>query len=360
MGGGAVRRLLALAVCLGFALSLSACGVPVVPFTGGTRSQSPTPAPTAAPAHASASLLAGQAVNNWGRGAAEHFQGTFSASGFAISVDVALAFGPSGAGLGSGTASNAPFNFLSTGQNAYLKGQSFWQTYYNGQSQEQTLAKGYQGNFTVANTNNVALAIAQLPSLAGAVSQLSSEMQSVQRGGVRTIGGRQAVALSQGATTWWVTEQRPIALVGFKTPVQGGLQNVDLTMQESNSAPTDLTSQLGTPVDPNNPSTMPALYQVVSVAVQNQSNCTNAVCGFNVTVLNQYGAAAGQGVVTVSTFANQTSTTVLADCTANIPGNLGTNQTTVVNCGVSGPGWTGYAGTQFAYKADVTSNPPYL
>lgn len=343
---------------MGFALSLSACGVPVVPFAGGPRSHSPTP--TAAPAVAKASLLAGQAVNNWGSGPAEHFQGTFSASGIALSVDVSLAFGSSGAGLGSGTANNTPFNFLSTGENAYLKGQSFWQSYYSGQSQEQTQAKGYQDNFTVADNNNVALAIAQLPSLAGAVSQLSSEMQSVQRGGVRTIGGRQAVALSQGDTTWWVTEQRPVALVGFKAPVQGGLQNVDLTMQASTSPPTDLTSQLGTPVDPNNPSTMPAMYQVITVAVQNQSNCTNVVCGFNVTVLNQAGAAAGQGVVTVSAFANQTSTKVLADCTANIPTNLGTNQTTVVTCGVSGPGWTGYAGTQFAYKAAVTSNPPYV
>ena len=358
MGGGAVRRLLALALCLGFALSLSACGVPIVPFTGGPLKHSP--APTAAPARARASLLAGQAVNNWGKGAAEHFQGTFSASGIAISVDVALAFGSSGAGLGSGTANNTPFNFLSTGQNAYLKGQSFWQMYYNGRPQEQTRAKGYQDSFTVANNNNVALAIAQLPSLAGAVSQLSSAMQSVRRGGERTVSGRQAVALSQGDTTWWVTEQRPIALVAIQAPVEGGLQNVDLTMQESGSPPTDLTSQLGTPVDPNNPSTMPARYQVVTVAVQNQDNCTNTVCGFNVTVLNQAGAAAGQGVVTVSTYANQTSTTVLADCTANIPTNLGTNQTTVVNCGVSGPGWTGYAGTQFAYWADITSNPPYL
>ncbi|MBO0744528.1 MAG: hypothetical protein J2P43_05885, partial [Candidatus Dormibacteraeota bacterium] len=80
----------------------------------------------------------------------------------------------------------------------------------------------------------------------------------------------------------------------------------------------------------------------------------------NVTVLNQEGPAAGQGVVTVSTYANQTSTKVLADCTANIPTGLGTNQTTVVTCGVSGPGWEGYAGTQFAYKAEITSNPPYL
>ena len=64
--------------------------------------------------------------------------------------------------------------------------------------------------------------------------------------------------------------------------------------------------------------------------------------------------------MTVSTYADQTSTKVLADCTANIPMSLGTNQTTVVTCGVSGPGWNGYAGTQFAYNAEVTSNPPYV
>ncbi len=337
---------------------MSACAISVIPFAGTSRSHSPTP--TAAPAQKSASLLAGEAVNNWGSGAAEHFQGTFSASGIALSVDVSLAFGSSGNGVGSGTANNIPFTFLSMGQNAYLKGQPFWQTYYSGQSQEQQLAKGYQENYTVANDNNVALAIAQLPTLAGAVSELSSDQQTVQRGGLRTIGGRQAVALSQGDTTWWVTEHGPVALVALRTPVQGGLQNVDLTMQESTSVPSNLTGQLGTPVDPNTPSTMPALYQVVTVAVQNQDNCTNVVCGFNVTVLNTRGAAAGQGVVTVSTYANQTSTQVLADCTANIPTNLGTSQTTVVNCGVSGPGWQGYAGTQFAYKAEVTSNPPYL
>ena len=356
MGGSAARRLLALAIGVGCLMSMGAC-IPIVPFIGGTHSHSPSP--TATPAARSASLLARQAVNNWGSSGAEHFKGTFSASGIAISVDVALAFGSSGQGLGSGTANNAPFNFLSNGRNAYLKGQSFWQTYYKGQPTDQSQAKGYQENYTVANTNNVALAIAQLPGLSGAVSQLSSAIDTVQKGGSRTIDGRPAVALTQGGTTWWVTEQRPVALVGLQAPVEGGLQNIDLTMQTS-STPTDLTQQLGTPVDPNNPSTMPAMYQVVAVAVQNQSNCTNTVCGFNVTVENIMGAAAGQGVVTVSTYANQTSTQVLADCTANIPTSLGTNQTAVVNCGVSGPGWTGYAGTQFAYRAQVTSNPPYL
>lgn len=356
MRGGAIRRLLALALCLGSALSMSACAITLIPV--GPRSHAPSPTPAAR--RSTPAVLAGDAVNNWGNGAAEHFQGTFSASGIALSVDVTLAFGSSGAGLGSGTANNVQFQFLSSGQNAYLKGQSFWQSYYTGQSQEQLMAKGYRDNFTVANKNNVALAIGQLPSLAGAVSELSSDMQSLQRGATRTIGGRPAIALVDGNTTWWVTQQRPVALVGLKTPVQGGLENVDLTMQETGSAPTDLTSQLGSPVDPDNPATMPALYQVVNVAVQNQSNCTNVVCGFNVTVLNQEGPAAGQGVVTVSTYANQTSTNVLADCTANIPTGLGTNQTAVVNCGVSGPGWQGYAGTQFAYKAEVTSNPPYV
>lgn len=355
MRGGAIRRLLGLALCLGSALSMSACGITLIPVA--PRAHSPTATPAA---RASAAQLAGEAVNDWGNGAAEHFQGTLSASGIALSVDVTLAFGSSGAGLGTGTANNAPFQFLSSSRTAYLKGQSFWQTYYTGQSQEQLMAKGYQENFTVADNNNVALAIAQLPNLAGAVSELSSDMHSVRRGAPRTIGGRSAIALSEGDTTWWVTRQRPVALVGLKTPVQGGLQNVDLTMQASSSAPTDLTGQLGSPVDPNNPSTMPALYQAVDVTVADQNNCTNVGCGFNVTVLNQEGPAAGQGVVTVSTYANQTSTNVLAACTANIPSGLGTNQTTVVTCRVSGPGWQAYSGTRFAYKAAVTSNPPYL
>jgi hypothetical protein len=105
---------------------------------------------------------------------------------------------------------------------------------------------------------------------------------------------------------------------------------------------------------------MPALYQVVGVAQQNQDNCTDVVCGFNVTVVNQEGAAAGQGVVTVATYANESSTTVLADCTANIPAGLGTNQSTMVTCGVSGPGWEAYAGGTFYVRATVTTNPPYV
>ncbi|MBO0693033.1 MAG: hypothetical protein J2P58_09060, partial [Acidimicrobiaceae bacterium] len=350
--GTAWRRLAAILVCAGSALSLSAC-LPIVPFARAT----PRPNPTASVPGAAA--LANAAVDEWGRSAAEHFRGTFSASGIPISVDVNLAFGSSGDGLGSGTASNAPFQYLSSGQTPYLKGQSFWQTYYNGQPDQQQLARGYQENFTVASGNNVALAIGQLPNLAGAVAKLSSDLQDVHRGAVRTIDGRRAVALTQGDTTWWVTEREPVALVGLRTPVQGGLQNVDLTMQESR-APTDLAGQLGTPVDPNRLSTMPARYEVIRVQVQNQNNCTNTVCGFNVTVLNEAGAAAGQGVVTVSTFPNQASTKVLADCTAKIPTSLGNNQTAVVTCGVSGPGWQGYAGTEFAYNAKVTSNPPYL
>lgn len=344
-----------LAVCLSAVVALTGCSVSLIPFGAQKPAKPPPTAASLSPAQ-----LADSAVNAWGKGAAERFQGMFSASGIALSVDVTLAFGSNGGGLGSGTASGAPFQYLSTGQDAYLKGQSFWQAYYNGQSDQQLLAKGYQGNYTLAAGNNVALAIQQLTALGGAVQQLSSDEASLHRaGGPRTIGGRLAVGLTDGSTTWWVTQQAPVVLVGLRSPAQGGLQNLNLTMQKA-AAPTDLTGQLGTPVDPNDPSTMPALYEVSKVSQQNQNNCTNVVCGFNVTVVNQEGPAAGQGVVTVSTYANQSSTKVLADCTADIPTGLGTNQSTVVQCGVSGPGWQGYAGTNFYVKAVVTKNPPYV
>ena len=344
-------RLAATVLGLGSALGLTACTVSLFPYAG----SSPAPAPTAE----TAARLAEQAVDNWGAGAAEQFQGTLSASGISLSVDVNLAFGSGGAGLGSGTANNTPFQYLSSGQASYLKGQSFWQSYYSGQSQQQLLAKGFQENYAVAAGNNVALAIGQLPSLAGAVAELSSDEQSVERGAARSIDGRPAVALSRAGTTWWVTQQRPVVLVGLRTPVQGGLQDLDLTMRRSN-APADLTGQLGTPVDPNDPATMPALYQVVNVVQQNQGNCTDVVCGFNVTVVNQEGTAAGPGVVTVATYADQSSTAVLADCTVDVPTGLGTNQSAVISCGVSGPGWEAYAASSFYVRAAVTSNPPYV
>lgn len=354
MRRGRTFRLLAAAViCLGSALGITACSVSLFPYAH----TQPPPAPAASVQ--TAAHLAGAGVDSWGTGPAEHFQGTLSASGISLSVDVNLAFGSDPAGLGSGTANNVPFQYLSSGETIYLKGQSFWQSYYSGQSQQQTLAKGYQESYTVATGNNVALAIGQLTSLGGAVAQLSSDQQSVHRGGLRTIGGRQAVALTRAGTTWWVTDRAPVALVGLTSPTQGGLQTLDLTMQGSN-APGDLTGQLATPVDPSNPATMPALYQVVNVVQQNQSNCTDVVCGFNVTVSNQEGAAAGQGVITVATYADQSSTTVLADCTVDVPTGLGTNQTAVISCGVSGPGWEAYAGGSFYVRATVTSNPPYV
>lgn len=344
-----------LALCLSAVLGLTGCSVSLFPFSA---HKTPTPQPTAT--SLSTAQLADQAVAAWGQNAAEHFKGTLSTSGITLSVDVTLAFGSSGDALGSGTANKAPFQYLSTGDQAYIKGQSFWQGYFTGQAQQQLLAKGYQDNYTIATGNNVALAIQQLTRLGGAVQRLSSEDTSVRRGGgVLTVGGQMAVGLTDGTTTWWVTQGPKVQLVGLKSQSQGGLQNVDLLFQQA-QAPTGLSGQLGSPVDPDDPSTMPALYEVTNVMQQNKNNCNDVVCGFNVTVVNQEGKAAGQGVVTVSTYANQSSTQVLADCTANIPTTLATNQSVVVNCGVSGPGWQAYAGTNFYVKAIVTQNPPYV
>ncbi|MGH7910130.1 MAG: hypothetical protein ACREOV_00225 [Candidatus Dormibacteraceae bacterium] len=323
-------------------VALSSCGVQLIPFLPESTSQ-----------------LASTAASSWNGEAAHRFQGTFTASGTTARVDVVLTVSGVGNGLGSGKADGATFQYLELAQKPYLKGQAFWQAYFSGQSSQQTLANGFQNNWTVAGENNVALAIRALPNLSGLVPQLSADSHSVKKGGTRTIDGQQATALTENGTTWWVTGGSGGRLVGLQASSAGGLHEVDLTMA-TGAAPSGLQSQLGTPVDPNNASTLPAYYQYQDQTEADPGNCNQDQCAIDVTILNAGGTPAGPAVVTVNAYTDQTKSQLIASCTAPIPSTIASSQTGTASCTLSGPGWSAFTGSEFYVYPAVTQNPPYV
>jgi hypothetical protein len=344
---GAFRRLWGrgLVVLLLTALAaglLSSCEVQLIPFLPESATQ-----------------LASTAVSSWNSEAAHHFKGSFTASTTTVNVDVALTTAGVGNGLGSGTADGATFQYLETLQHLYLKGQAFWQAYFSGQATQQALAKGFQDNWTVADQNNVALGISELPNLSGLEPKLSQEEHSVKKGGTETIDGLAATALTDGVTTWWVTGGSNGRIVGLDAPTAGGLSNVHLTMATS-AAPVGLQSKLGTTVDPNDPSTLPAYYFTEGQTEQDPNNCVQSGCAIVVTIFNQGGTPAGPAVVTVTAYVDQAMTQVITTCTASIPSTIASGQTGSATCTLSGAAWSAFTGTTFYVAEAVTQNPPYV
>lgn len=323
-------------------LALNSCGVPLVPSLPESGVQ-----------------YASRAVASWRSEDAHRFKGTFSVSSSSVQVDVVLTSTDAGEGLGAGAADNASFQFLEQSQKLYLKGQAFWQAYYNGQATQQKLAKGFQENWTVAGDNNIALGIAQLPDLGGLIAKLDNDQHHVKRGGTRRIAGHLATAVKDGSTTYWVTSGQPGLLVGVQAASAGGLQNLDLTMTTA-SAPSGLQSQLGTPVDPSDPSTLPAYYHYEGQTEADPDNCNQNGCAIQVTIYNQGGTPAGPAAITVNAYSDQALTQLITSCSVGIPATIATGQTGTAQCTLAGAAWSAFSGTTFYVNGVVTQNPPYV
>lgn len=313
----------------------------------------------------SASQLASGAAQSWVKASGFRFTGTESVSEGTLHFTVTEST-DGGQGKGTGTLAGKPFSYLAASSNQYLKGQSFWQEYYTGQQDQQTTAKGFESKWAQATGNDVALALQELPDLGGVVGNLESDANSFKKGAqTRTIDGHQATPLTFGGDTFWVAPGNPDQLVGFSAATAGELQNVNVTIASAKAPDVAAPSQAQT-VNPDDPSTLPAQYQVLD-ATNNENSCDENSCEVSADVMNQGGAP--QGTSTLEIIAQDPNTNAtIATCTATIPA-IPAEQSGTASCTISGPAWHSWAlaagnadGGFFFFNAtaQITANPPYV
>lgn len=341
-----VRTLLGSALAAAMGLSLFT-GCSMFPFL----SQSP-------------SQLATGAANSWYKASALQFKGSMTVAEGRLDFAVTESE-QSQQGKGSGTLNGQAFTYLAASSNEYLKGQAFWQQYYTGHQSAQLKAKGIEDKYAQAQGNDVVEALQGLTQLGGDITQLQADAHSFKKGSQRTIDGQQATALTFGGDTFWVAQGNPDQLVGFRAATAGSLHNVNVTI-----APTRVpnVSAPGQSVNPNDPSTLPAQYEVLDTIDPNGfDDCDQNTCVLHADVTNNGGSPQGPGTLQLTAQDPNTNGNV-ASCSATIP-NIPSDQDADVTCTVSGGAWTawgtnaakandGYA--SFNIKAQITANPPYV
>lgn len=286
-------------------------------------------------------------------------------------------------GKGTGTLDGKPFTYLATPGNQYLKGQPFWEEYCRtailgcgrpvtgadttqGVAPEgKPVAEGIEDRWAQATITDVASSLKKLTSLGGDITDLRSASR-FRKAGTRTIDGREATELTDhSGDSFWVAQGSPDQVVGFRGDLtDDGMHKVDVTIAFT-TAPRVTEPTPGQTVDPDAPSTLPALYQVIFAGAS--VTCAARSCPVSALVQNQAGAPQGTNTVQIST-RDMTRKTAIASCTANIPATpAGEEQS--VSCTITGPAWTAWARENTdAYgvvlnlttTAQITADPPYV
>ena len=318
--------------------------------------------------------LASGALQSWSKSPAIRFEGRLSAREGTVRFTVTETR-DSRKGEGSGTLDGKPFTYLDASGNQYLKGQSFWQKYCvagcAGFASAEQAAKGIGerwGRATVPQNpndlpaNDVASALHSLASLGGAVSDLHRDSFQLKKVGTRTIGGHHATQLQacRGCERFWVVQGNPDRLVGFDAEIAGRyLSNVHVTITSVKvpdaTAPTPVQT-----VDPQDPSTLPALYRIAHNEAGRDCNVNS--CVLPVGIQNEAGAPQGTSTVQITAAVGATE---VGSCSATIPA-IPSGGDQDVSCTITGAAWTAWASkaaNTLLYvntTGQITANPPYF
>ena len=306
----------------------------------------------------SASQLAANASQEWTKAPAHEIAGTLVANGSPISVDVTVSTKSNGDGTGSGRFAGNPFQFLDAGGKAYLRGQSFWQAYYGNDQDQQTPAKGFEDRWTLASDNDVAGAIQHLGNLGALAAELGGNAHEVKKGSDTTIGGQRAAPLTAAGTTWWVTESDPPSIVKVEATQALGMSDVTLFAAARSTVHAAVPGS-GAYADPNDPTTLPAYYEVDGDS-NDPSACDQNGCPLTITISNHGGQPEGQSVVEDDAYSD--SDAPITSCDAPIPA-IPSGQQGTVTCTLNGGAWSAFVtagNTHFYTRPAIKSNPPYV
>jgi hypothetical protein len=293
-----------------------------------------------------------------------HLKGGFTAKSKAYVVDVVVEPKQDGGATGSGSYGGVPFKYINSGKQTYLAGSALWQTI----SGDPKTARVYGEKWIVATPQNpVVAALVTLNDLGGIEATLSAKATTMQKGQETTVDGTRTAVLSDGKFAYFVSESDPMRLVriqvGAGRTTSEGLSSVKLDLHYDSSSRFDAGAPpAGQFIDPGDPATMPALYELVNLS--GLQNCGETDCGFTATVRNDNGPPEGQTVATLILWKDQGHSAQIGSCQAPVPA-LAHGQTGDVSCRISGAGWNAFyaaipAGGSAPLWKDVTfHNPPY-
>lgn len=276
-------------------------------------------------------------------------------------VDLTISRGGDGGVSGSGTSGSAPFKVMVAGSKTYIQGQAYWQRVAAGDEDELREARAYGDKWVLARGTSLSLALIQLRDLGGLASQLQEDSKRVKKGKETTVDGTTVVPLTDGATTYYVTQSSPNRLVRVVAQSSGGsLRNVKLDVDYDAQLHVSTLGE-GQFVDPDDPSTLPARYRAAGVPQFVGCDRDSSACGLKVSVENEAGPPQGQSTAVLSVL-QEDERTPIGTCNAPIPG-VAHNQTANVSCNIDGNAWNAFkrsvSGSTTIHGHVDLKNPPY-
>ena len=308
----------------------------------------------------SAQDLASSGYQSFSQSKVVRLKGQFT-SRDAYQVDLTMSRSGDGGVSGSGVSGSAPFKVMVVGNKTYIQGQAYWQKLAAGDEDELREARAFGDKWVVARGTSLSLALLQLRDLGGLASQLQEDSRRVKKGKETTIDGARVVPLTDGGTTYYVTQSSPNRLVRVASQSSGGtLRNVKLDVDYDAQLHVSTLGE-GQFVDPDNPSTLPARYRTAGSAQFVGCNSDSPGCGLKVAIENQAGTPQGQSTA-VLTVLKEDDTTPIGACNAPIPA-VEHNQTASVSCNIDGNAWNAFkqsvsGSTTIRGRVEI-KNPPY-
>lgn len=276
-------------------------------------------------------------------------------------VDLTMSRSGDGGVSGSGVSGSAPFKVMVVGNKTYIQGQAYWQKVADGDEDQLREARAFGDKWVVARGTSLSLALLQLRDLGGLASQLQEDSKRVKKGKETSLDGQKVVPLTDGATTYYVTQSSPNRLVRVVSQSSGSsLRDVKLDVDYNAQLHVSTLSQ-GQFVDPDDPSTLPARYSTAGPPEFVGCDSDSPACGLKVSVENEAGPPQGQSVA-VLTVLKEDDRTPIGACNAPIPA-VENNQTASVSCNIDGNAWNAFkqavnGSTTIHGHVDI-KNPPY-
>lgn len=341
-------RLRAVFAGVGCALTLASCSAADLPLIG--------PAPSDLASGAASALSSEKAMR---------VKGSFIFKAVSYTVDLSLAPRKGGPISGKGTYEQVPFQVVATSDKTYFQGAGFWNKMTTDGTDGGVVAirqwPGFGSGWVVAAPGDtVATALAELYDLGGLLPSLGNDANHAKKATETMRNGTSVIPVIDGGATYYVTSQKPYHLrrIASRTTSRG---ITGLTL-DIDSAKLDATAPAsGQFVDPQDPSTLPAIYRVAGFGPL--QNCDDTGCGLTATVTNTTGPPQGQAVVTLKLF-KEDQTTLIGSCDTPVPA-LQHAQSADVSCRVSGDGYTAFYNSispgsdAQVYKGATLKNPPY-
>jgi hypothetical protein len=280
---------------------------------------------------------------------AVHLTGTFDRDGHGYQVDVTIDKNGDSQGTVVSDGNRVEERFVG-GHGYALAGQGFW----SGQGK---LAAFLAGRWVTGSDQLADLTTASLSrSLALLdVARPGATFDRVSR--TARVGAAPAVVLSDTYGDLYVsaaTPRRFLRVVSSPTyRTADGIADVDVDLGFPPAQVVQAPSPL---VSIDDPTTMPAQYEVDDSSIQHARDCdVGTTCTISAAVVNQRGPQFGPASADVHLVRDDGSD--LGTCTVAI-GPAGHGQSQTVSCTVSGSAWLAFARVGGRYRADVTVHNP--